>query len=166
MLTKWNILQRIESYKKSLGEPLQFVTKAVKAIKFVALYEKCDRPGESRRSEHAKGVCYSSFGSQWGSVFQLVSCEKDKWGNGSVDNLKDQVSFLLKQMLLPGDKKCMIDLKDVIFQRKDLLYEFFLSLLRAFFRSFCLFNVFKSPTLSPPWESFLKEKWFIPTTCS
>ena len=82
--------------------------------------------------------------------FNSFLVKKTNGGNRSVVNLKDQVFFLLNQMLLPGDKKCMIDLKDEIFQRKDLLYEFFLSLLRASFRYCCLFNVFKSPTLSPP----------------
>lgn len=89
-------MQRIESYKKSLEESFQFVTKAIKAIKFVTIYEKCDKTGESRGSEHAKGGCYSSFGPQWGSVFQLVSCEKDKWGESFSSQFKGPSVFSTK----------------------------------------------------------------------
>ena len=57
----------------------------------------------------------------------VVSCEKERWKNNPVVNLKDLNSntlyqhfkveglFLLKEMLLPGDKVCMIDLKDAYF---------------------------------------------------
>ena len=62
-------------------------------------------------------------------VSQLfVSCEKERWGgNRPLVNLKDlnrnipyqhfkmEGLFLLKEMLLPEDKMCKIDLKDAYF---------------------------------------------------
>ena len=81
------------------------------------LNQKSDRPNASGSSGHVEEGRYSSFGSQRGPISQLVvSVKKSDGGNRPVVNLKDLNShilyqhfkmgglFLLKEMLLPGDK--------------------------------------------------------------
>ena len=138
-------------YSKRLRNPFYFAVKAIEAIKFVPVNQRGVRPSGSGDPEHVEEGCYSSFGSQRGPISQLfVSFEKERWWNCPLVNLKDlnrnilyqhfkmEGLFLLKEMLLPGDKMCKIDLKDayfaiplsvksrkyVRFQWKGLLYEF------------------------------------------
>ena len=146
-------------YSKRLQNPFYFAAKAIKATKFLSINQRSIRPCGSGGPGHLKKDAMVVSDPKEDQFLSLLFLVKKKEGrNHPAINLKDLNSnipyqhfkmeglLLLKEMLLPGDKMCKIDLKDayfaiplsvksrkyVRFQWKGFLYEFFLPLLRAF----------------------------------
>ena len=139
-------------YSKRLQNPFYFAAKAIKATKFLSINQRSIRPCGSGGPGHLKKDAMVVSDPKEDQFFSLLFLVKKKEGrNHPAINLKDLNSnipyqhfkmeglLLLKEMLLPGDKMCKIDLKDayfaiplsvksrkyVRFQWKGFLYEFF-----------------------------------------
>ena len=68
-----------------------------KATKFVSINQRSVRPSGSGGPGHVEEGCYSSYGSQGGPISYLVSCEKERWDNRLIVNLRDLNSNVLYQ---------------------------------------------------------------------